>query len=145
MNSTSAQTSKNNSMSLTSSICWTRTSLLFNGERSKIISYCWLSRRFLVIVTMFVLVQCGNYVRVYLILIRLTENVLLLEGFGAFAQRVDTTVLFFLQLWLNYLQRWGLKVVTYCMSFSKILNSSGKPSNRGSLNISNSACSISLL
>ena len=47
---------------------------------------------------MFVLVQCGNYVRAYLILIKLTENVPLLEEFGVFAQRVDTTVLFFLQL-----------------------------------------------
>ena len=40
---------------------------------------------------MFVLIQCGSCARAYLTLIRLTEHVLLLEGFGDFAQRVDTT------------------------------------------------------
>ena len=43
---------------------------------------------------MFVLVQRGNYVRAYLISIKLTENVSLLEEFGVFAQRIDVTVLF---------------------------------------------------
>ena len=47
---------------------------------------------------MFVHVHCGNYVSAYQILIKLTENVSLLEEFGVFAQRVDATVLFFLQL-----------------------------------------------
>ena len=37
-----------------------------------------------------------QFVRAYLI--KLTENVPLLEEFGVFAQRVDVTVLFFLQL-----------------------------------------------
>ena len=60
--------------------------------------YLGLSRHFLVTVTIFALVRCGSFIRAYLILIRLTGNVLLLEGFGAFAQKIDTTVLFFLQL-----------------------------------------------
>ena len=110
--------------------------------------YLWWSRHLLVIVTMFVLFQCGNYVRAYLILIKLIENVPLLEEFGVFTQMVDSIVLFFLQLWSNFLQRWGLKVVTYCfnklMFFFKVLNSSGKHSNWASLNISNSASWISL-
>ena len=48
--------------------------------------------------TMFVLVRYGNFARAYLIPVRLTENVPLLEGFGVLAQRVDTTFLFILQL-----------------------------------------------
>ena len=51
----------------------------------------------LLIMTMFVVVRYGNFVRANVIMIRLTENVLLLEEFAGFAQRVDTTVLFFLQ------------------------------------------------
>ena len=48
--------------------------------------------------TMFVLIQCSNHVRAYPILIKLTENVPLLEELGVFAQMVDATVLLFLQL-----------------------------------------------
>ena len=40
MNSTSAQTSENRSISFQNSICWTCLSLLFNGEGPKIICSC---------------------------------------------------------------------------------------------------------
>ena len=91
------------------------------------------------------LVWCGNFVHAYLILIRLIENVPLLQGFGVFTQRVDTAILFFLQPWLNHLQ-WckGFKGSKLLMYFFKVLISFGKHCDCVSLNISNSASSISL-
>ena len=111
--------------------------------------YLWWSRHLLVIVTMIVLFQCGNYVRANLILIKLTENVPLLEEFGVFAQMVDSTVLFFLQFLIKLSATMGFKGSNLLffdkfMFFFKVLNSSGKHSNWASLNISNSACWISL-
>ena len=95
---------------------------------------------------MFVLLHCGNYVRAYLILIKLREYVPLLEAFGIFARSVDTTLpptLIKLSTTVGF-KGSNLLCFDKLMSFFKVLNSSWKHSNWASLNMSNSACSISL-
>ena len=95
---------------------------------------------------MFVLLHCGSYVRAYLILIKLREYVPLLEAFGIFARSVDTTLpptLIKLSTTVGF-KGSNLLCFAKFMSFFKVLNSSWKHSNWASLNISNSACSISL-
>ena len=97
---------------------------------------------------MFVLIQCGNFIHAYLILIRLTENVLLLEGFcfcsiGRYDCPILPPTLIKLSTMMGFKDS-NLLCFDKLMSFFKVLNSFRKHSNWAYLNILNSACSVSL-
>ena len=98
--------------------------------------YLWLSGHFLIIVTMLVLVRCDSFVRAYLTLIRLTENVPLLEGKNRYNCPILPPALIKLSTMMGF-KGSNLLCFDKLMFFFKVLISSRKNSNFASLNILN--------